>query len=300
MSAKARLFKAIALVNIGYPDHAYFLLQKVAALKDLQKPGARRHLFRDKDHQFFRAKVRYNQAQPPEFQSNTEVIQSIQKLEIPLSLVSETSLYTYNLAVYSKNLLLYHLTKTENIDSPNSENLRNLIHPEIEQSLRSLLKNLSFEDEVGRLKANYEEEGSLEEYLKARIGSIEIPEVSLKEIIVTNILKNEESFSDSEIKVRRLELIMRTRLLLSFLKQAQGELIIAVKVVKQGLLNFLAFSEGKLTPELGIEQYFNPIEKIEEVKKEAPAKKPAKDAVVQISDTNKEQKQKELQEFLAK
>jgi tetratricopeptide (TPR) repeat protein len=71
-----------------------------------------------------------------------------------------------------------------------------------------------------------------------------------------------------------------------------------VKVTKQALVNFSNFSEGKYQPELGIEHFFNPPEKIEEVKKEPVAKKGAKDTVPVIADTNKEQRQKELQEFL--
>lgn len=300
LCTKSRLWKSIALSSIGYPDHAYFLLQKVAALKDLPKPGMRRHLFRDKDHHFYKPKTRYNQTQPPESPGNTEIIQGIAKLDIPLSLVTETSLYTYNLALYTKSLILYQLTKTENIDSQGSETLRNVVHPEIEKNLRVLLKNLSFEDEIGRIKANYEDDGNIEEYIKARVSSIEIPDVQIKDIIVSNVLRNEESFSDTEIKVRRLELVMRSRLLIAFTKKAQGELSVAVKVIKQALINFIGLSEGKFTPELGVEQYFSVPEKVEEVKKEVPVKKNPKETIPVVTDTNKEQKLKELQDFLNK
>ena len=300
LALKARIWKIIALAHIGYPDYAYSLLQKVVALKDLPKPGVRKHLFRDKDHQFFKAKIRYNQSQPPELQSNTEIIQNLVKLDIPINLISETSLFVYNLAVYSKSLILYYLTKSENIDSLNSENLRNAVQPEIEKNLRVLLKNLSFEDELGRIKSNFDDEGSIDEYLKARISTIEMNDVPLKDSILLNINKNEESLSDIDIKVRRLELIMRVRLLMSYVKQAQGELSLAVKIIKQAIINFVAYSEGRFNPELGIEQYFNPPEKIEEVKKEAPVKKGAKDTSVVIPDVNKEQKLRELQDFLNK
>lgn len=300
LTAKARLWKSIALAHIGYPDYACFMLQKVVSLKDLPKPGSRRHLFRDKEHQFYRPKTRYNQSQPPEFQANTDFIQTINKLDIPLGLVTETSLYTYSLAVYAKYNILYFLTKTENIDNLNSEGLRNAVHPEIEKNLRILLKNLCYEDEVSRIKATHEDEGNVEEYVKARIGSIEMQDVPLRDVIIANFFKNEESISDGEIKVRRLELIMRARLLLSNLKQAQGELSVAVKIIKQALINFSGFAEGRYNTELGIEQYFNPPEKVEEVKKEVPAKKGAKETVAIVPDTNKEQKLKELQEFLSK
>lgn len=298
LTAKARLLKSIALTHIGYPDPAFALLQKIIALKDFPKPTARRHLFRDKDHQFFKAKLRYNQTQPPEFQSNLELIQNLLKLEVPTSLASDSSLFVYNLAVFAKSNLLYYLTRSENVDNLNSETLRNTVQVELEKILRGLLKNLSFEDELGRIKAGFEEEGNIEEYLKARVGSIEIGEVPLKDLILTSINKNEESLSDNDTKIRRLELITRTRLLLSYVKQAQGELSGAVKVVKQALINFAGFSEGKVAVEIGIEQFFNPIEKVEEVKKEVPAKKGPKETVVVVSDVNKEQKLKEFQEFL--
>ena len=300
LTIKSRLWKAVALAHIGYLDHAYCLLQKVTALKDIPKPGTRRHMFRDKDHHFFKAKSRYNQAQAPEFQANSEIIQALLKLDIPAGLVAESSLFTYNLAVYTKILILHYLTRTENIDNLNSENLRNAVQPELERILRGLLKNLSFEDELARIKSGFEDEGSIEEYLKARVGTIDIGEVPLRDTILANIIRNEESISDSDAKIRRLELMMRVRLLLSYIKQAQGDLSFAVKIVKQALINFTGFAEGRLNPELSVEQFFNPPEKVEEVKKEAPAKKGAKDTTVTVQDVNKEQKLKELYEFLTR
>lgn len=300
LTVKARIWKAVALVHMGYPDYAYFLLNKVIALKDIPKAGMRRHLFRDKEHQFYKPKVRFNQAQPPEFQSNNDLIQAFLKLDIPVTLISETSLFTFNLAVYCKNLLLFSLVRSENIDSLNSETFRNQLAPEIEKSLRSLLKNLCFEDEVARIRASYEDEGNLEEFVKARVSSIEMQDVALKDSIISNFFKNEESLSDTDTKIRRLELIMRGRLLLSQVKQSQGELSAAVKIVKQALVNFSGFAEGKYQPELGIENYFNPPEKIEEVKKEPIAKKGAKETVPVVSDINKEQRLRELQEFLSR
>lgn len=300
LTVKSRLWKSVALTQMGYPDYAHFLIQKVIALKDLPKAGVRRHLFRDKDHQFFRPKSKFNQSQPPEFQANNDLIQAFMKLDVPLTLISETSLFTYNLAVYSKNLLLYYLTRSENVDNLNSEGLRNAVGPEIEKSLRVMLKNLCFEDEIGRIKASYEDEGNFEEFVKNRVGTIEMQDVVLRDQIVANCFKNEESISDSDVKVRRLELIMRARLLLSYLKQAQGELSTAVKIAKQSLVNFTNFSEGKYQPELGIEQFFNPPEKVEEVKREPVGKKGAKETVTIVSDTTKEQRLKDLQDFLSK
>lgn len=262
----------------------------------MPKPGIRKHLYRDKEHHAFKPKLKYNQNLPPEAPQNQETIQAILKLEVPTAIMNESSVFVYNLTVYAKNLLLLSLSKTENIENPASEVLKTSLLAEIEKNLRYLLKNLSFEDELGRLKSQAAEEpGNVEEYVKARAGAVELADIPVKEQILLNFLKNDESTSDGERKIKRIELIARVRLSLIDIKQAQGDLILAVRIAKQSLINLQAFTQAKLLVELAAENAFVPMEKIEE--KKEPAKKGAKETPV-IVDSNKEQKQKMLQDFL--
>ncbi|CAG9327873.1 unnamed protein product [Blepharisma stoltei] len=296
MALKSRSWKVVALAQLGYPEYSLNILQKIIAMKDLPKPGIRKHLLRDKEHHYYKPKMKYNMNLPPEAQQNQEIIQALMKLDVPPALMNEASLFVYNLTVYAKSLLLLSLAKSENIDNPASEGLRNGIFTEIEKSLRYLLKNLSFEDELARIKSQFEEEnGNIEEFIKARAGGIEINDVPMKEQIVQNFFRNDESLSDGERKVKRLELIGRIRLSLVEIKQAQGDLTAAIRVARQSFINLQGFSQGKLLVELGAEQAFAPIEKVEE--KKEPAKKGGREATP-IIDANREQKQRALQEFL--
>jgi len=76
------------------------------------------------------------------------------KLEVPAAITSISS-YSSSLALYLKAQILTYLCRTENIEEPTSEVQRAGLFTESEKLCRTILKNLSFEEEITRLKLEY-------------------------------------------------------------------------------------------------------------------------------------------------
>ena len=49
VAVKSRLYRVLALSQIGYPDKAFSLLVKVSSLKDLNWKTGKHHFYKDKD-----------------------------------------------------------------------------------------------------------------------------------------------------------------------------------------------------------------------------------------------------------
>lgn len=82
LTVKARLLKAIALIEIGYINEAYQIYNKILSQKDLPKMGVRDSEFNNKKEGknfFFPANQRYYNHLTPENEKNNEAIQNILK-----------------------------------------------------------------------------------------------------------------------------------------------------------------------------------------------------------------------------
>lgn len=304
IAIKARLYKAVACVKLGYIDTAFELMQKVSLMKDLPNPIVRKHIAREKEHSFWTSKIRFNETLSPEHLSNNEAVQAILKLEFNPASVDKTSLYCLELAQYAKALLLQKLSSVESIEDLPAETQRINFYTEAEKIARSLLRNLAFEEEVGRLKAEFTGEGeSLPDYLRANSSYVDLSEVSLRDPIINFIDVNEEGLSAGDTKIRRLELMIRTRELIADVKISQGDFNTASKVTRIALLNIKAYSEGKFLPENSTEiptvlKPLNP----EELKRDpAPAKKGVKELpkAQRLTDSERLSKETDLCNFLS-
>lgn len=82
LTVKARLLKAIALIEIGYINEAYQIYNRVLSQKDLPKHGIRESEFtskKDGKNYFFPASQKYYNNFPPEHEKNNEAVQNILK-----------------------------------------------------------------------------------------------------------------------------------------------------------------------------------------------------------------------------
>jgi len=265
LTLKARVYKAIALAHLGYVNESLFLLQKVTSLKDLPRVGSRKSFLTDKENIYFYPKLNYDNSEPPE--SNNEAIQNLLKLEVPSSLVQESSPLLHHLASYTKVLILLCIGKTENIDNSQSEQLKANLLQEAEKLCRTTLRNLSFEEEVARLVSEHTGEESLQQFLSVKGSTIEVPEVTIKDPILNSFLKAQELTSEAEQRVKRLELQCYLRKTLALIKQFQGDLTSACKVLRQALANLQSYSQGVLNVENGTEGQIKAEDKKEPPKK---------------------------------
>jgi hypothetical protein len=304
IAIKARLYKAIVAVKLGYIDTAFELLQKVSLMKDLPNPIVRKHIGREREHSFWSSKIHFNESYPPEHPNNNEAIQAILKLEFYSNSIEKTSLYCIELAQYAKALLLQKLSTIESIEDQQAETQRVAFNTEAEKISRSLLRNLAFEEELARLKAEYTggEGDSLADYLRANSSYIDFTEISLKEAIINYIDLTEEGLSAGDIKVRRLELMIKTRELISDLKISQGDLTTANKVIRVAMMNICAYTEGKFLPENSTEipTVIKAVNLEESKRDSAPAKKGAKELpkAQRLTDSERQAKEENLLRFL--
>jgi hypothetical protein len=302
LSAKARLWKGVALAHLGWFKEAVQNLESVVTLRDFPVMVQKRPLARERDQAYWVSKAVLHTHLPVE--QNLDFITFLQKLDVPQTLIPKTSLFCFSLALYLKSLIHFNFVKPITREETAAWNIKNSGAAECERQLRSLLRNLSYEEEVSRYKTEHAPgTRPLAEYLRSRAGEPEVGEVLIKEAIEGGVAKEEESYGES--RVRRLKLLLRVRELVAEVRESLGEMNAAAKVLKQNLLNFINYSEGQLDVETGTEHDFGGTEEIKDqgpaTKKEAP-KKPAaatgaKGADLTSPRQNKTQRQAELKVF---
>ena len=83
MVVKARVLKAVALIEIGYINEAYQLFNRLLSLKDLPKIGTRDSEFnqkKDGKNFFFPQASKYHNNLPPEHEKNQEAVLNMSKV----------------------------------------------------------------------------------------------------------------------------------------------------------------------------------------------------------------------------
>lgn len=300
LSAKARLWKGVALAQLGWFKEAVHNLESVVTLRDFPVMVQKRNLPREREQAFWVSKVVLSTHLAVE--QNLDFISFIQKLEVPQALIQRASLFSYDLALYLKSLIHFNFVKSINRDETAAWNIKNAGSTECERQMRALLRCLSYEEEMSRIKTEYAPGArTLPEFLRSKSAEVEVGEVAIKEAIESGVAKEEESYG--EARVSRLKLIFRVRELVAEIRESLGEYNAAAKILKQSLVNFTKYSEGKLDIETGTENDFGGTEEIKDqgaVKKEAPkklAKDPAKPSDLQSPRQTKVEKQQELKAF---
>jgi len=84
------------------------------------------------------------------------------------------------------------------------------------------------------------------DYLKERAGLVDMDATHVQEILVS-ISRQEEN--EGQLRVRRLELLLNTRILLSEVKLYNGEISASAKILRRALEIYRQYSEGKILAE---------------------------------------------------
>lgn len=280
VTVKARNLRAAALSHLGYIDEALETLQKIIAMKDMPSSMAKRSLVRERDNAFWTAKIHFVNSLPPEHPQNQEAVQYLLKAEIPVSLTTTAGSFAYIETLYLKGLLLARLGQSESLEEATSEPLRKQLNAEADRVLRLVLKTLSYEEELTRTQEEWNEGSgrSVEAYVQGRAPDILPADALIREQISALLfVGTEENLTSAEKRINRLKLMVRTREAVAAVRQSEGELTAAVKVLKQCLINLQKYSTGQLMVETGTEKDLFPQGAVIEEAKKEPAKK-AKDA----------------------
>mmetsp|Transcript_19539 Transcript_19539/g.14248 ORF Transcript_19539/g.14248 Transcript_19539/m.14248 type:complete len:142 (+) Transcript_19539:252-677(+) len=124
LTIKARILKAVALIEIGYLNEAFQLYSKLLALKDLPRVGSRESEFISKKEgrQFnLPPTQRFYNHLPPEHEKNQEAMQFMLK-PVPADLLLQfkkvLSPYVLELLNFLRALFLVRAGESENVEAP--------------------------------------------------------------------------------------------------------------------------------------------------------------------------------------
>jgi hypothetical protein len=262
LTVKARVMKALALTELGYINEAYQLYNRILSLKDLPKaaPSRESELTTKKDGKnfYFPYQQRYHNHLPPEHDKNQEAIQNILKplpaAEVLTPLKRMCSPYVVELLQYLRCSLLVRLGESENVEMPEKQDLRQQLLKAAEEGLRGgVLKAMQVNEEVTYLRERIEQlslkqidipEQELAD-LKARLQrayeAAAVPEEEQR-LYYSN---KEEEMCYADRRTQILNLLLRGRWLVARIHQKQGLLLNQFYVLRQGLVNFKAFCEGR-------------------------------------------------------
>lgn len=181
ITVKARVLKAIALVEMGYINEAYQLYNRVLSLKDLPKHGMRDSEFtikKEGKNFYFPYQQRYHNHLPPEHEKNAEAVQNLLK-PLPADVVGQLkkfcSPYVVELLQYMRALALVRLGESENVElPPEKQDLRLSLLKAAEEVLRGgVLKSMQTCEEVG--------------YLRDRIESLSLKQIDIPEVEIGDL-----------------------------------------------------------------------------------------------------------------
>ena len=143
---KARVFKALALVELGYIDQALKIYKRIMDGRDLPKHGARQSEMLSKaDGVNYHYKESYRNDLSPEADENQSAIQFIQK-EIDGEQLSKLKAYCSPTLIEEINFLrclfMVRLGETENVENLEKSSIRVGLLQHGESSLRNSLRQL--------------------------------------------------------------------------------------------------------------------------------------------------------------
>lgn len=255
---KARISKALALVELGYINEAYRIYKKVTMLKNLPKYGDRSSEFSDRiDGNHFNLPFddAYHNDLSPEHDKNQPAITFIQKpleAEILAKLKVFCTPYVVEKLQFLRASLLVRIGENQNVENLDKAEKRKEVLKAAEDTLRASLAQqqlaytvLRYRFEIYDLKirdTNTDQDALnvLESQLEKFFTDKEIQ----KQDQTVYFMNTEEEMCEADSKSQLMSLMLRSRSLLARLFRKQGLLLNAYYSLKQALLNFKSIAEG--------------------------------------------------------